>query len=312
MLPMMTFGEEFVGPPAPPPEPDKLNRLDAPRDYVSGKFVDFVSSIDRFFGSDRNYQESNDSVLQLDIFRVMGYGGEKKFVQSTRANIRLPMAEQKLHLLIESDPDKNATVDPKQSLSPPLAQPSTPKSYAAALRIEKTEAERWHLSLDGGIKFHGLIEAPSPFVRSRASLAMPMELWNVRLSETVFWFNSIGAGETTQMDWERPISQPLMFRATSVATWLNNTQNFDLRQDMIFFHKLDERNAMMYQASAIGVGRPNTVVTEYVVLALYRYRLHREWMFFEMSPQLHFPRTLAFHTSTMLSLRLEMLFDESK
>jgi hypothetical protein len=309
---MMTFGEEFVGPPAPPPEPDKLNRLDAPRDYVSGKFVDFVSSIDRFFGSDRNYQESNDSVLQLDIFRVMGYGGEKKFVQSTRANIRLPMAEQKLHLLIESDPDKNATVDPKQSLSPPLAQPSTPKSYAAALRIEKTEAERWHLSLDGGIKFHGLIEAPSPFVRSRASLAMPMELWNVRLSETVFWFNSIGAGETTQMDWERPISQPLMFRATSVATWLNNTQNFDLRQDMIFFHKLDERNAMMYQASAIGVGRPNTVVTEYVVLALYRYRLHREWMFFEMSPQLHFPRTLAFHTSTMLSLRLEMLFDESK
>ena len=312
MLPMMTFGEEFVGPPEPPPEPDQLNRLDAPRDYVSGKFVDFVSSIDRFFGSDRNYQESNDSVLQLDIFRVLGYGGEKKFVQSTRANIRLPMAEQKLHLLIESDPDKNATVDPKQSLSPPLAQPSTPKSYAAALRIEKTEAERWHLSLDGGIKFHGLIEAPSPFVRSRASLAMPMELWNVRLSETVFWFNSIGAGETTQMDWERPISQPLMFRATSVATWLNNTQNFDLRQDMIFFHKLDERNALMYQASAIGVGRPNTVVTEYVVLALYRYRLHREWMFLEMSPQLHFPRTLAFHTSTMLSLRLEMLFDESK
>ncbi len=312
MLPMMTFGEEFVGPPEPPPEPDQLNRLDAPRDYVSGKFVDFVSSIDRFFGSDRNYQESNDSVLQLDIFRVLGYGGEKKFVQSTRANIRLPMAEQKLHLLIESDPDKNATVDPKQSLSPPLAQPSTPKSYAAALRIEKTEAERWHLSLDGGIKFHGLIEAPTPFVRSRASLAVPMELWNVKLSETVFWFNSIGAGETTQMDWERPISQPLMFRATSVATWLNNTQNFDLRQDMIFFHKLDERNAMMYQASAIGVGRPNTVVTEYVVLALYRYRLHREWMFLEMSPQLHFPRALAFHTSTMLSLRLEMLFDESK
>ena len=233
-------------------------------------------------------------------------------MQSARANVRLPMAEQKLHLLIETDPDKNATVDPKQTQSPPLAQPSTPKSYAAALRIEKSEAERWHLSLDGGIKFHGLIEAPTPFVRSRASLAVPMELWNVKLSETVFWFNTIGAGETTQLDWERPISQPLMFRATSVATWLNNTQNFDLRQDMIFFHKLDERTALMYQASAIGVSRPNTVVTEYVVLALYRYRLHREWMFLEVSPQLHFPRALGFHTNKTLSLRLEMLFDESK
>lgn len=312
MLPLMAFGEEFVGPPAPPPSPDRKNKLDEPRDYVSGKFVDFVSSIDRFFGSDRNYQESNDSVLQLDIFRVMGYGGGNSFVQSARANVHLPIAEQKLHLLIESDPDKNATVDPKQTQSPPLAQPSTPKSYAAALRIEKSEAERWHLSLDGGIKFHGLLEAPTPFVRTRTSLAMPLELWNVRLSETVFWFNTIGAGETTQMDWERPISQPLMFRATSVATWLNNTQNFDLRQDMIFFHKLDERTALMYQASAIGVGRPNTVVTEYVVLALYRYRLHREWMFLEVSPQLHFPRALGFHTNKTLSLRLEMLFDESK
>ena len=251
-------------------------------------------------------------MLQLDIFRVMGYGGGNNFVPSARANVHLPMAEKKLHLLIESDPDKNASVDPKQTQSPPLSQPSTIQSYAAALRIEKLEAERWHLSLDGGIKFHGVIQAPTPFVRSRASLAVPLDLWNVNLSETAFWFNTIGAGETTQMDWERPISAPLMFRASSYATWLNDTQNFDLRQDAIVFHKLDERTALMYQASAIGVARPSTVVTEYVVLALYRYRLHRDWMFLEVSPQLHFPRALGFHTEKTLSLRLEMLFDEAK
>lgn len=312
MLPLMSFGDDFVGPPAPPPAPDEKNQLDAPREYVSGKFVDFVSSIDRFFGTDRNYQETNDSVLQLDIFRVMGYGGGNGFVPSARANIHLPMAEKKLHLLIESDPDKNASVDPKQTQSPPLSQPSAIQSYAAALRIERSEAERWHLSLDGGVKFHGVIQAPTPFVRSRASLAVPLDLWNVRLSETAFWFNTIGAGETTQMDWERPISAPLMFRASSYATWLNDTQNFDLRQDAIVFHKLDERTALMYQASAIGVARPSTVVTEYVVLALYRYRLHRDWMFLEVSPQLHFPRALGFHTEKTLSLRLEMLFDKAK
>ena len=41
-------------------------------------------------------------------FRVMGYGGENKFVLSARANVHLPIAEKKLHLLLETNPDKNA------------------------------------------------------------------------------------------------------------------------------------------------------------------------------------------------------------
>ncbi len=269
-----------------------------------------MSSIDRFFGSDRNYQEANDSVLQLDIFRVMGYGGEHSFVLSARANVHLPIAEQKFHLLLETDPDRNATVNPKQSQSPPLSQPTTPQSFAAAIRFVKEEAERWNLSVDGGLKFQGL--NTTPFVRSRASLAVPLEEWRVKLAETVFWFNTIGAGETTQLDFERTISEPSLFRATSVATWLNDTQNFDLRQDFTVYHKLDERAAIQYQASVIGVSKPVAQVTDYVVLALYRYRLHREWMFFDISPQLHFPRVRNFQLSPALSLRLEMLFDESK
>jgi hypothetical protein len=310
MFPLLAFGDDFVGPPPPPPLPDKTNRLDAPRDYLSEQFVDFVSYIDRFFGNDRNYQDTNDSVMQVDIMRVMGYGGEQKFVWSARANVHLPIAEKKLHLLLETDPDKNATVDPKQTLSPPLAQPSAPQSYAAALRIEKTYAERWHLSADGGIKFSGLNSAP--FARTAAILAVPMDLWRVRFAETAFWFNTTGIGESTQLDLERPISEPVLFRATSVAVWLDRTQYFDMRQDLSVFHKLDERNALMYQASAFAVSRPQTVVTEYVVLMLYRYRLHRDWMFLEVSPQLHFPRVLNFHNNAMLSLRLEMLFDGIK
>jgi hypothetical protein len=49
-----------------------------------------------------------------------------------------------------------------------------------------------------------------------------------------------------------------------------------------------------------------------VVLLLYRYRLHREWMFFELSPQLHFPKVNNFRISPMLSVRLEMLLDDSR
>jgi hypothetical protein len=43
----------------------------------------------------------------------------------------------------------------------------------------------------------------------------------------------------------------------------------------------------------------------------YRYRLHRDWLFFELDPQLHFPADRQFHTNPALVMRLEMLFDET-
>lgn len=320
LVPLTALGEElvgpppqFVGPPAPPSATEKvMNMMDAPRDYLSGKLVGFVSSVDRFFGDERHYQETNDSVFQLDTSRVMGYGGEHRFVVSARANVHLPIAEKKLHLLIETNPDKNTIIDPKQTQTQAQAvnEPATPQSIGAALRFIKQEAERWHLSADAGIKFQGL--STTPFVRSRASFAVLLDQWRMKPSETVFWFNTIGAGETTQLDFERTVSEAVLLRATSVATWLNDTQNFDLRQDFIVFHTLDERTALLYQASVVGVSQPVSRVTDYVLLMQYRYRLHKKWMYFDVSPQLHFPVDRSYRLSPQLNLRLEMMFDEIK
>lgn len=300
--------------PPPPPEPEPLQEIigvaDAPRDYLSEKFVDLVSGIDRFFGDERNYQESRDSVLQIDFTRVMGYGGEHRFIYAGRAKVHLPNTEKRLHLLIESDPDKHTGSDASRKQAVQTGVQSAPASYGAGVRYEKAEQERWHFSTDGGLKFQGL--NTTPFARTRLSYAMPLDEWQMKASETLFWFNTIGAGETTQLDFERKTSETMMFRATSNATWLHDKQNMDLRQDFTSFHTLDDRRALLYQASVVGVSRPSAHVNDYVLLLLYRYRLHRKWMFLEVSPQLHFPRERQFRSSGMLSLRLEMLFDDER
>lgn len=53
-------------------------------------------------------------------------------------------------------------------------------------------------------------------------------------------------------------------------------------------------------------------ISDYVLLVLYRYRLHREWTYLDVSPQLHFPRGNGYRASPMLSVRLEILFDQSR
>lgn len=310
LLPLKLLGAEQSAEQIP--QSDRFETIDTPRDYLSGKFVGFVSGIDRFFGDDRNFQESNQSVLQMDLTRVTGYTGDRKIVLSGRAKLSLPATEKRLHLLLETNPDKNISGEPTQARTTPLEDVAAPESYAAAVRYEKEKEEErpWHFSADAGVKFQGI--NTNPFARARGSYSVPMGQWRLKAAETVFWFNTIGAGESTQLDVEHFLSEPVLFRATSNATWLHDRQNFDLRQDLSVYHTVSERTALLYQTSAIGVSQPQLQVTGYVALLLYRYRLHRDWIFFELSPQLHFPKEKNFQSSPMFIMRLEMLFDESK
>jgi hypothetical protein len=311
VFPLKLLGAAQPDQPASLPEPviPIIIPIDAPRDYLAEKFVSFAGSVDRFFGDDRNYQESNKSVLQLDLTRVSGYGGERNFVLSGRAKLHLPTTEKRLHLLLETDPEKNITGEPAQRKPVVLNQVVAPGKVAVGARYEKAEETRWHFSTDAGIQVRTPLE---PFARARGSYSAPFGQWRMKAAETVFWFNTIGAGESTQLDLEHFLSEPVLFRASSNATWLHDKQNFDLRQDLSVYHALNDRNALLYQASAIGVSHPNAQVTDYVILLLYRYRLHRDWMFFELSPQLHFPREMNYRYSPQLSMRLEVLFDKSR
>lgn len=305
LLPLNSHGEEQ----AVEPVPGFFTAIDAQRDYVSGKFVGLATGIDRFFGDERNYQESNKSLLQLNVTRVIGYAGARNYVLSGRAKVDLPNTEKRLRVVVETNPDKNITGEPTQGKSTLLDKVTAPESYAVAARFEKARESVWHFSTDAGLKFQSGL---TPFARVRGSYSVPMDQWRLKVAESIFWFNTVGVGETTQLDFERPISEPMLFRASTNASWLRDKHNFDLRQDFSIYHTLDERTALLYQVAAIGVSEPQVQVTEYVALLLYRYRLHREWMFFELSPQLHFPKVKNFQSSPQLNLRLEMLFDESK
>lgn len=321
---LASSGAELPTVPEPPVE--RVEIIDAPRDFLSEKFVRLAARIDRFFGDDRNFQENNDSVFQLDLTKGSGYGNDNKFEISGRARLRLPSTEGRFHMMLESDPDKNLSGEPTKSpassgnktgtpvgsLVAPGGGVNAPKSYSASLRYEKKQVTALHYSTDTGIQFSGITTDPNPFARARGSYTLPLGKWQAKATETLFWFYTIGAGESTQLDLERVISAPLIFRATSTATWLFEKQNYDLRQDFSVYHTLSDRAALLYQASAIGVTHPHFQVSDYVLLMSYRYRVHRDWIFFDISPQLHYPKEKNYQVSPAINLRLEMLFDKSE
>ncbi len=310
LFPLELHGAEQSA--AQEPQPSFFDPVNAPRDYLSEKFVSFASGIDRFFGDDRDFQETNKSVLQMNLSEVFEPGGQRKFAMQGRAKLSLPLTEQRFHLLLETDPEKNITGNATgEATQAPPVRPgvvSTPSSYAAAVRYQRTEEGVWSFGTDAGIKLRSGLQ---PFARARGSYVAPLGEWRLKLAQSVFWFNTIGAGESTQLDLEHIISPAVLFRASSNATWLHDKQSFDLRQDFTVYHVLNERTALLHQASVIGVSQPQSQVTEYVLLINYRYRLHRDWLFFELSPQLHFPKAQNYRLNPLLLMRLEILFSET-
>jgi hypothetical protein len=309
--------EQPVPVPEQPP-PSRLSKaLDVPHEYLSEKIVRLANSLDRFFGGNRHYQESNDSAIQLDLTRVAGYGGDPKFNLAAKANVRLPATEGRLHLLLETDPEKNTTESTQDQTATsvnnkgitPGSKVTSSGNVSLAGRYENAPENFWHFKTDAGLKFPIPIR---PFVRTRASFSKPVgDNWRLKAAESLYWFNTLGVGETTQLDLEHVISEAMLFRATSTATWLRDKHNIDLRQDFSVYHTLDDRTALLYQASVIGVSNPQYQVMDYVAFILYRYRLHKDWMFLELSPQLHFPRERNYKLSPTFSMRLEMLFEKT-
>ncbi|HEU0187942.1 MAG TPA: hypothetical protein VFR06_08625 [Gallionellaceae bacterium] len=287
-----------------------LEEADTPRNYWSDRFSRFANDIDRFFGDPRYFQEANKSVLQINIAKVLQPGGDGTAVLDGQAKFELPATERRFSLMLESNPEKNLTGDTGKPRPVLTNDVTTSNNQSAAIRYEKPPEESpWHYSADIGVKAHIPLD---PFARTRVSYALPIGFWRMKIAQSVFWFASIGLGETTQIDFERFISEPWLFRATSTATWMNDPHNFDLRQDFSLYHTVSDRTSVLYQASVIGASQPELIATEYVLLMLYRYRLHKSWVFVEASPQLHFPKAKNFETSPMLLLRMEFLFDGSR
>ncbi len=300
--------------------PPKPSLIDLQRDYVSDKFLDLSRGIDSFFGTERNFQETDKSVLQLDAAQMMGRNGSPVIALTFKAKFDLPNAQKRFHLLLESNPDQTQNLPGATLAQQPLPlqqaslfkEASTPDSYGAALRFENSDNSHWHFSVDGGMKADGGVSlldiSIHPFARSSAIFITPLDWGQLKLTESLYSFNTTGPGENTLLELDHYYTDKILFRSTSSATFLYDKEYFDLHQDFSFFQTLDQQTSLLYQLSANGVSRPSAEVSEYVALMLYRRRVHQDWVFLELSPQLHYPKATNFLLDAQFIVRLEFMF----
>ena len=299
--------------------PPKPNFIDLQRDVVSDNFLGLTSELDSFFGDERNFKDTNRSVMQINVSQTMGRNGSPVVALTYIAKLILPNAQKRFHLLFESNPDQNlpGTTLAQKQLPKEVAlfkEFSTPDSYGAAIRFENKDNNHWRYSADAGVKADGgsgLVDISiHQFARASVSYTTPVKLGQLTLTESVYTFNTTGPGENSLLELDHPLAEKLLLRSTSGATYLYDKGNFDLHQDFSIYHTLNKDTSFLYQVSANGVSQPSFEVSEYVALVLFRQRLHQDWIYLELNPQLHYPRTTNFVMDAQFVVRLEFLLSQ--
>lgn len=162
--------------------------LDRSKDWLAGYLNRLSGNIDSFFVDSFFSEEITDddvkgsrAKLSLYTRRVLGDPVDYKFGLSVK--LVLPHTNERLNLLLDSEDEDNREADPIESVEN--------VNYTAALRFIVRETDQWKTNVDAGIRW-GV--PPNPFIRFRARRYAYLSEWELKATQTLFYFSLDGWG----------------------------------------------------------------------------------------------------------------------
>lgn len=176
------------------------------------------------------------------------------------------------------------------------------------LQFFMTESTRWNTSLSLGIKFNDFAGFIGPRVRFTDVIG---EKGSYRFTQTVRWQTNNYWQFNTRLDLNRVINDRLFFRQTFDGRWRgekSEDEGYRTRISSFLTQRVGEVSGLQYEFTTIFHTRPDTHVDEYVLAARYRKRTKRDWLYYEIVPQVAFEDEFDYKFNPGVRLRVEFFF----
>ncbi len=287
------------------PLPSRLQRLreaehwDARHQHYSEWLANAIERLDRFFGDDRLVEDNRRSSLLLGV--GLRYAGDEgiSLVSDLRLRMVMPRLKERLQIVLDDIVEVDAPEN-EQSIIDAVRE-TRPD---AGIRYIFSESEKIRLSGDVGIRTGSPYQM---FWRGRWRLILPIHCWETRLSETVYWLTDDGWRLTTDLSLTRPVGG-WFFRSSSRMTWEELRNGVTLKQTFALAYELSKRRAYRLYTSATWPETPHTHTANYTVGAVYRQRVHRDWLFVELMSAVEFPQADDYEPNPIAGITMEILF----
>lgn len=286
--------------------------VDVVHSTLEEDILDQAIRFDTFFGNVKTdskrptgYQLSWSNSIREEL------GGALKLGSSLRANVVLSKVSDRLRLSLsgENKPDPFASRLPEDPGNPGFDRLlQTTKIVNTELRYGLFQTPSTDIFLGAGIR---LVIPPEAFVRSRIQYTYQInDVSLVRVGETLFSNNNVGVGETTEVSLERSLGRKTHLRWANTGTVSHEFQGRGWGTDLSLLHELSSRNAITVAGGIFGNSIIDGVITNYRVLTRYRQNFLRSWLFYELQPEISWPRggDRTFPTKYAITFLVEVVF----
>jgi hypothetical protein len=318
---------ESALPPEPEPAPE-FNPLEEPptTGYMTaiGKAMDVAHAslergilgqelrFDKFFGTvnTEGLRQTKYELRWRNAFRVE-HGWDLLYGTSIRAHFTLSRISEKLRLVIagEDEPGVTRQTLPQDPGSPGFDR-TTPAAHFAntELRYDLLQTPSIYLFLGAGVRVSLPFEA---FLRSRFQYTTHLnEITLMRVAETFFVKNSDLLGETTEFSFERLLGQHTIIRWASAGTASEEIEGVEWGTELSLLRELSPKSAITLTGGLYGVTSTAGLISNYRILARYRRNFLRKWLFYELEPEVNWPRDVdgKYPATLAITFRFEVVF----
>jgi hypothetical protein len=275
---------------------------------ISNTLEALLQRTDALFGGDRAYDLPTGSYVRIGgryvLYRPEDHNNE--FASLVSAKISLPRTQDRLQVTLQQDiEDALLTRSQREAQVEAGQAPATENQYLG-LRGVAVEKLKLQIHADVGVK---LRLPPDPYARLRVQRVFDKQgNWVPTVSETLLWRRTEKFSAATEFGLLRSYGTRSALGLISNATWRQTKDAFDLSQVVNFTHRIDERSLAAAEAGVLGDTQGNAWVTAYYVSVRYRRKIYRDWLLFEVRPQLTYPRDRDFQPVPSLTLQLEAYF----
>jgi len=255
--------------------------------YVNSKFCEPALWFDNFFASDRVFDEGvAGTYIRWRNDFIFDEEENFKYKFRLNASVELPVVTKRLRLTIEGDEDENLRdITPGEDSN---------NSNSIGLQLDLTKNVRSKFSVSVSLK---------PRIRLRYRYTYPVaDLVTLRLTQEIQREKTINSAKTL-VDAERLLSEELFFRSSTQGEISEEYEGIDWLQAFVLFQRFSKKTSMSYESSVSGITEPRTMAVNYRLGVRYRKNFHREWLFYEVAPEVTWPVTLSDDRQNVLNER---------
>jgi len=266
---------------------------------VSSTLLATADSIDDFFTDSRFAAEENRSRARLKLTAIYDEADGLEFKPRLTLRVHLPQVSDKLHLLLYASEDEKPEIESRSDAI--KVEERNTKEASAALQYFLKETEKYNISFTGGASFDYLYGG----VRYR--YAKDIGSWKGRFVTLLRYYTDDGWENLNSLDFDREFSETWFFRATANLDWHEDEDDLSLGLALRLYQVLGTDRVLSYEwENHFENIDKQEELTDLWLLVRYRQQFLRDWLFYEISPRVNFPRDEDWEPNWGLLFRIEI------